>query len=126
MANLTHSQMLLDHIQGNVQVPQPAQPQQMAQPQPQMAPQQPQPPAPQPAAEPTPQPAPPTTEDAPVEGGAGLLLNATGKIQEAFNQLTSFFVQNEENASAEVKKRDEKHLKELKGIKDQIKKIVEE
>lgn len=120
-ANLAHSQSLMDAMHA---------PQQMAQPSPEMPQQQaPQAPVEQPTPQPAPQPAPqptPTAPEAPVEGGAGLLVDATNKIQEAFGQLTSFFVKNEENASAEVKKRDEKHLKELKGIKDQIKKIVEE
>lgn len=128
--NLAFSQGLLDRIGGqNVAQPQemaqqsPEMPTQAPMEQPQQAPQE--APQPQPAPQPAPQPT-PTTPEAPVEGGAGLLVDATNKIQEAFGQLTSFFVKNEENASAEVKKRDEKHLKELKGIKDQIKKIVEE
>lgn len=126
MANLAHSQMLVDHLQANPQAQQGVQPQQMAQPQPQTAPMPGQQPAPQPqqALQSTPQQETPqvATQTPPQTGG----LEGIGqKIMSAFTEIGDFFKQSEQKSEEQVQMLEQKHTEELKGIKDALKQVIE-
>lgn len=57
---------------------------------------------------------------------ADFLASASKRMTDSFADITKFFMSNDEKQKEETKKREEKLIKEFKGIKEQIKSIVEE
>lgn len=119
---LAFSQSLVDKFRGQNN------PQQdnMAQPSPQMeAPQPPQDvvqPTPQAAAQPVQTPPDATGSESPVD----LLAKSGESMQNAFRQITQAFSKTEEKKAQETQDLEKKFTTEIKGLKENIRKIVEE